>query len=84
LELNRAISLANFINERDPRFSANVLDFSDQGWVIVRDCQANRHLEPIADPHDYVRRAQQGTLDIDDTYHSLITDWMTEDDSSLD
>jgi hypothetical protein len=79
MELNRAISLADFINERNQRFTAKVLDFSNRGWVLVKDTGDDRYLEPIADLHDYVRRARQGQMRLDDACRNLLTEWVAED-----
>jgi hypothetical protein len=79
MELDSAISLANFINDRNHGFTANVLAFgNNRGWVVVKDKHTHRHLEPIADPHDYLRRARLGILKIEDAYHDLIAEWIAE------
>jgi hypothetical protein len=77
MELENARSLAAFINMQSSRFSANVLAFGSQGWVIVADKLSNTFLEPIADAPDYVRRAQLGVLRIDADYCDLVRDWVT-------
>ncbi|MES2465188.1 MAG: hypothetical protein V4671_31870, partial [Armatimonadota bacterium] len=67
MEKDDAYNLASFINERGSRFSAGVLSFGDRGWVVVKDTETERPLEPIADPEDYLYRASTGALQIDDT-----------------
>ncbi|MES2462676.1 MAG: hypothetical protein V4671_19005 [Armatimonadota bacterium] len=79
MEKDTAHDLASFINERGSRFSAGVLLFGDRGWVVVKDTQTERHLEPIADPQDYLRRANTGALKIDDACRDLIHEWVRED-----
>jgi hypothetical protein len=78
MELHDALSLADFINGHGSRFCANVLDFGSRGWVIVADKDRDRYLEPISDPRDYVRRARQGILKIDDTYRDLLAEWVAK------
>jgi hypothetical protein len=63
----------------------------DQGWVIVADKAPgsgsadkapgaggprNTFLEPIADPDDYLRRANEGTLEVDEEYRALLQEWL--------
>jgi poly-D-alanine transfer protein DltD len=78
MELDSAISLADFINNRGNRFIAKVLHYGNRGWVLVLDKHTDEHLEPIADPHDYLRRARLGILKIEDAYHDLVAEWITE------
>jgi hypothetical protein len=79
VEKDDAHDLASFINERGSRFSAGVLQFGDRGWVVVKDTHTQRHLEPIADPEDYLHRANAGVLQIDDACRDLINEWVEED-----
>jgi hypothetical protein len=79
MEFERAVSLAHHINDRSQRFRAKVLDFSDQGLVIVSETLedgTNRiHSETIADPHEHLRRVQEGNLKVDDEYRGLLEEW---------
>ena len=80
MEIRRAISLAEFINKQSGRFAAKVLDFSDQGWVLVRDTQDDQYLEPVADAAEHVRRARQGGLMLDVSYQDMLAAWVAEND----
>ncbi len=79
MEFERAVSLADHINDHSRRFRARVLDFSDQGLVIVseklEDGTHRVHSETIADPREHLRRVQEGNLQVDEEYRGLLEKW---------
>jgi hypothetical protein len=79
MDLDLALSLADFLNERSTRFQAKILAFGSHAWVIVADAHPGetrqRYLEPIADPGSYLRRAAEGVLSLHPEYHALLEEW---------
>ena len=84
MPLDDAFSLTSFIRQGAVRFAVGVLDFGNQGWVIVVDQHTKKNLEPVVDAEDYLRRARAGKLKIstdascESLFLCLLTDWLAE------
>jgi hypothetical protein len=73
-----ADALRDFINDGSNRFSAEVLTFGSQAWVIVADKAGNDRrtfLEPVVDAGDYLSRAGKGVLQVDEELRDLLQHW---------
>ena len=82
MDIDRAFSLATFINDRSTRFHAEVLHFDSKGWVLIADNavkgERRTHPEPITDPENYLRRAKEGLLHIDEECRHLVEYWVCQ------
>ena len=81
MNINTGSSLATYINDNSKRFSANVLDFAQQAWVIIRDNKTGHtqdYIEPILDVADYLERAERRSRRLDAEFRNLLLGWLTE------
>lgn len=81
MDLERAHSLAEYFNSSSTRFQARVLNFDSKGWVLLADTHASgertTNPEAISDPEEYLRRADLGTLKLDDECRRLLREWVS-------
>jgi hypothetical protein len=77
--LDTALCLADHINDNSTRFTATVLLFEQQAWVILRDNRIGHsqdYVEPIVNVADYLQRAERRSPRLEDQFRVLLLLWL--------